>query len=131
MKGSFILDSKYQDCMIIKHCRHVFGEIYEVRKGLWAFFLTVDWICVGIRDLKQTAEVGDGNVGKTIKLITQDKNAREYVRSKTDICTVLLSNENSTAPFPRCLQHVTDISKTNVHHFVQKETLKSSEFQQR
>ena len=23
--------------MIIKHGRHVFGEIYEIRKGLWAF----------------------------------------------------------------------------------------------
>ena len=27
--------------MIIKHGRHVFGEINGVRKGLWAFFLTV------------------------------------------------------------------------------------------
>ena len=25
--------------MIIKHGRHIFGEIHEVRKGLWAFFL--------------------------------------------------------------------------------------------
>ena len=24
--------------MIIKHDRHIFGEILEVRKGLWAFF---------------------------------------------------------------------------------------------
>ena len=25
--------------MIIKHGRHIFGEIHEVRKGTWAFFL--------------------------------------------------------------------------------------------
>ena len=25
--------------MIIKHGRHIFGEIHEVCKGLWAFFL--------------------------------------------------------------------------------------------
>ena len=25
--------------MIIKHGRHILGEIHEVRKGLWAFFL--------------------------------------------------------------------------------------------
>ena len=25
--------------MIIKHGRDIFGEIHEVRKGLWAFFL--------------------------------------------------------------------------------------------
>ena len=27
--------------MIIKHGRHVFGAIHEVRNGLWAFFLIV------------------------------------------------------------------------------------------
>ena len=32
------------------------------------------------RDLSKTAEDGDGNVDKTIRLITQDKNAREYVK---------------------------------------------------
>ena len=25
--------------MIIKHGKHIFGQIHEVRKGLWAFFL--------------------------------------------------------------------------------------------
>ena len=25
--------------MIIKHGRHIFGEMHEVRKDLWAFFL--------------------------------------------------------------------------------------------
>ena len=25
--------------MIIKHGGHIFGEIYKLRKGLWAFFL--------------------------------------------------------------------------------------------
>ena len=24
--------------MIIKHGRYIFGEIHEVRKGMWAFF---------------------------------------------------------------------------------------------
>ena len=27
--------------MIIKHERHIFWEIHEMRKGLWAFFLIV------------------------------------------------------------------------------------------
>ena len=30
-----------QGFMIIKRGRHIFGEIYEVRKGLWALFLIV------------------------------------------------------------------------------------------
>ena len=34
--------------MIIKHGRHVLGEIQKVRKGLWPFFFTVlsdaDWL---------------------------------------------------------------------------------------
>ena len=33
--------------MIIKHGRHVFGEIHEVRKGLWAFFLTAFRMLIG------------------------------------------------------------------------------------
>ena len=33
------------DCMIIKHGRHIFGEIYEVRKGLWFVFLIVPFGC--------------------------------------------------------------------------------------
>ena len=41
--------------------------------------------------------------------------------NKADICAVLLSNETSTAPFPRCLQNVADISRTNIHRFVQEE----------
>ena len=27
--------------MIIKRGRHIFGEIHNVRKGIWAFFLLV------------------------------------------------------------------------------------------
>ena len=32
--------------MINKHGRYIFGEIHEVRKGLWAFFLdcAADWL---------------------------------------------------------------------------------------
>ena len=29
--------------MILKYGRHL-GEIYELRKGLWAFFLDADWL---------------------------------------------------------------------------------------
>ena len=39
--------------MIIKHGRHVFGEIHEMRKGLWAFFLdcfsNADWLSGKLR----------------------------------------------------------------------------------
>ena len=31
--------------MIIKHGGYSFGEIHEVRKGLWEFFLTVPFGC--------------------------------------------------------------------------------------
>ena len=31
--------------MIIKDGRHIFGEIHEVRKGLWALFLIVRFGC--------------------------------------------------------------------------------------
>ena len=35
--------------MVIKHGRHILGEIHEVRKGLWALFLDctfpdADWL---------------------------------------------------------------------------------------
>ena len=51
--------------------------------------------------------------------------------NKADICAVLLSNETSTAPFPRCLQNVADISRTNAHRFVQEETLESTGFRRK
>ena len=83
----------------------------------------------------KTAEDGDGNVGKTIKLITQDKK-RTWIRLITQDkkhtwisaikLTFVPSNETSTALFPRCLQNMTDISRTNVHRFVEKETLEST-----
>ena len=39
---------------------------------------------------------------------------------KADICTALLSNKTSTAPFCRCLQNVVNISLTKLSHsFVQ------------
>ena len=43
--------------------------------------------------------------------------------NKADICAILCSNKTSTAPFPHCLQNVADISRTNVHRFVQEEML--------
>ena len=54
----------------------------------------------------KTAEDGDGNVGKTISLIYRRQTAHVNIWNKADICAVLLSNETSTAPFPRCLQNV-------------------------
>ena len=27
--------------MIIKHSKHIFGEIHKVRKGMWAFFIVL------------------------------------------------------------------------------------------
>ena len=30
--------------MIIKHGRHIFGEIHEMRKCLWAFLPGSDWL---------------------------------------------------------------------------------------
>ena len=53
------------------------------------------------------------------------QNGHVNMLNKADICAFLLSNETSAAPFPRCLQNVTDISRTKVHRFVQKETLES------
>ena len=47
------------------------------------------------------------------------------------VSAVLLSNETSTAPFPRCLQNEADKSSTNIHHFGQEETLDSTQFQQK
>ena len=49
----------------------------------------------------------------------QHSKTNELLKTKTgfdisDICAVLLSNETSTAPFPRCLQNVADISRTNI-----------------
>ena len=38
-KGLFILQPKYQDCMIIEHGSLICFRIDELRKGLWAFFL--------------------------------------------------------------------------------------------
>ena len=35
--------------------------------------------------------------------------------NKADICDVLLSNETSTAPFPRWLQNMANIAGTNVY----------------
>ena len=31
--------SQNNKTVIIKHGRYIFGEIHEMRKGLWAFFL--------------------------------------------------------------------------------------------
>ena len=34
--------------MIIKGDRHIFGDIHQVRKGIWAFFLVVPfWMLIG------------------------------------------------------------------------------------
>ena len=51
------------------------------------------------------------SVGKTIVLITRDKKAHVNMWNKADIRAVLLSNETSTAPFPRCLQNVESVQE--------------------
>ena len=57
--------------------------------------------------------------------------AHMNIWNEADVCAVLLSNETSTAPSPCCLQNMADISRTNIHRFVQEETLESTEFQQK
>ena len=66
----------------------------------------------------KTAEDGDCNIGKTIRLITEDKKQTnlKHMWNKVDIRAVPLSCETSTAPFWR----------TDVHRFVQEETLEST-----
>ena len=36
--------------MNIKHGRRIFGEIHEVRKGLWAFLFVCLWACLSDAD---------------------------------------------------------------------------------
>ena len=76
------------------------------------------WSNKGIRDLKQNSWRRQNN----IKTNYRREKVHVNMWNKADICTVLLSKETSTASFPRCLHNVTDISRTNVHHFVQVET---------
>ena len=80
------------------------------------------------RHLRATAEDGDTKVGKTIRLITQDKKrTRVNIWNIADICAVLLSNETSTASklLQNCLQNLANISRTDIHCFIQKETPES------
>ena len=51
---------------------------------------------------------------------TRQKRTWIIMWNKADICAVLLSNETSTAPFPRHLQNVADISRTKGHLYVQE-----------
>ena len=50
-------------------------------------------------NLRKTVEDGNGNVGKTIKLITEDKKHTWIMWNKSDIRAILLSCETSIAPF--------------------------------
>ena len=59
--------------------------------------------------LIKTAEDSDANVGKTIKLISED-NVNIW-----HLCRPALKIDIT---FQRCLQNVADISKTNAHRFV-------------
>ena len=61
----------------------------------------------------ETFDDDDDNVGKTIKLITEDK-----MWNKADIRAVLLLCEMSIAPFPSRLQNVVNIPRLNVDIFV-------------
>ena len=77
------------------------------------------------RDLK---EISRGRRRQNNKTNYTRQKAHVNMWNKADICAVLLSNETSTDPFPRCLQNVADISGTNIHRFVQEETLGSTNF---
>ena len=80
---------------------------------------------------RKTVEDGDGNVGKTITLITQDKKRTWICEIRLTFAAVLLSCETSIAPFPRCLQNVVNISAIIVDLFVWEDTLKTVEFQRK
>ena len=82
-----------------------------------------------IESLSETAEDGDGNVGKTIRLISyRRQKAHVNMWNKADICAVLLSNDSSTAPFLRRPLNLINISRTNDNYFVQEETLRRLNF---
>ena len=83
------------------------------------------------KDLKQNSRGRRRQRRKNNKTNYTRQKAHVNRWNKADIRAVLLSNETSTAPFPRCLQNVADISRTNIHLFVQKETLESTEFQRK
>ena len=72
------------------------------------------------------------NVGQKNKSNYRRQKAHANIGEIDATCAVQLSNKTSTAPFPRCLKtDVTDISRTNIHPFVQEETLESTEFQRK
>ena len=41
VQGLFTDSQNNKIFMIIKHGWHIFGEMYEVRKGMWAFFVLI------------------------------------------------------------------------------------------
>ena len=47
--------------MIIKHGRYIFGEISEMRKGLWAFFLGCAFrVLIGLEGKLQSGDSSGG-----------------------------------------------------------------------
>ena len=70
-----------------------------------------------IRDLKQNSRGRWRQRRQNNKTNYTRQKAHVNMWNKADICAVLLSNETSTAPFPHCLQNVTDISRTSIASF--------------
>ena len=81
-----------------------------------------------MRDLKQNRQGQWQQHRQNNNMSYTRQKAHMNIWNKTDIRAVLLSNETPTAPFPRCVQNVADISRTIVHRFIQEETLDSVEF---
>ena len=47
MRKVCLFFSQNNKIVIFINMADIFGEIHEVRKGFWAFFLSVDWLVVG------------------------------------------------------------------------------------
>ena len=94
------------------NCVH-WVKFQEFSAQKWEVFYSIGYIALPqLGNLRKTVEDGDGNVGKTIKLITYTNRQKAHVNmwNKADIRAVLLSCETSIAPCPRCLQNVVNIS---------------------
>ena len=67
--------------MIIKHGRHIFGEIHEARKGLRAFFLDCAFrVLIGWADKLRSHDLEvAGRLTKYIR-ITKYEGAEKYIR---------------------------------------------------
>ena len=129
VKGLFIFPmvkiARFSD-YCIKHVQHICLRNSRVAPKFvgFFFFLILLFGCWLSGTLSKTAEDEDGNVGKTIRLITQDK-------KRTWISEIKLTFVPSCSQMRLQLLHFHAVFKTNTHRFVQKETLESTEFQRK